>query len=466
MLPVIAIVGRPNVGKSTLFNCLTRSRDALVANQPGLTRDRQYGLGRIGDRPYLVVDTGGLSSEQEEIAQLTRAQALRAVQEADLTLFVVDARDGLTAGDAEIAAELRKLDKALRLAVNKIDGLDPMFAVHEFHALALGDPWPIAAAHGRGVKALMRSALPYLSAAATPKNPKQEEGDIQVAIVGRPNVGKSTLVNRLLGEDRVVAHASPGTTRDSISIPCWRDNHRYQLIDTAGVRRRARIAEKVEKFSVVKSLQAIEAANVVIFLIDAQEGVTDQDAHLLDFVVDAGRALVIAANKWDGLTSQRRRYVRDGLERKLHFIDFAILHYISALHGSGIDKLFAAVAAAWSSASCNLPTPLLTRILMSAVSHHPPPLIRGRRIKPRFAHQGGRNPPLIVIHGNQTAATPEAYRRYLIRCFRDGLQLEGTPIRLEFKSGVNPYQGRKNVPTQRQRRKRQRIIRHAKQNRG
>nr|MBS0020438.1 ribosome biogenesis GTPase Der [Gammaproteobacteria bacterium] len=463
MLPVIAIVGRPNVGKSTLFNCLTRSRDALVANQAGLTRDRQYGLGKIGDRPYLVVDTGGLSSEKQEITQLTRAQALKAVQEADLILFVVDARAGLTAWDADIAADLRPFGKFLRLVVNKTDGLDATLAVHEFHSLGLGDPWPVAAVHGRGVQALMHSALASLAPQCPAQNPTEEGDEVRVAIVGRPNVGKSTLVNRLLGEDRVVAHPSPGTTRDSISIPFLYDNHRYQLIDTAGVRRRSRITDKVEKFSIVKSLQAIEAGNVVIFLIDAQEGVTDQDAHLLGFVLDSGRALVMAVNKWDGLTPQQRRDVRDGLERKLRFIDFARLHFISALHGSGVDRLFSAVVSAWSSATCKLPTPLLTRILIEAVSQHPPPLVRGRRIKLRFAHQGGRNPPLIVIHGNQTAAIPEAYRRYLMRCFRESLHLEGTPVRIELKSGANPYQGRKNVLSPRQQRKRQRIIRHAKQ---
>lgn len=462
MLPVIAIVGRPNVGKSTLFNCLTRSRDALVANQPGLTRDRHYGLGKLGDRPYLVVDTGGLSSEKEEIAQLTRAQALKAVHEADLTLFVVDAREGLTASDLEIAAELRRSGKSIRLAVNKIDGLDPTLAVHEFHALGLGEPWPIAAVHGRGVQALMQSVVALLPPTPSTEEVNQEGDQIKVAIAGRPNVGKSTLVNRLLGEDRVVAHPTPGTTRDSIAIPLVRDDQRYQLIDTAGLRRRSRVAEKVEKFSVVKSLQAIEVADVVIFLIDAREGVTEQDAHLLGFVLDAGRALVMAANKWDGLTPPQRLEVRAGLERKLRFIDFAPIHFISALHGSGVGELFSAIASAWSSASRKLATPLLTRILIDAVSQHPPPSVRGRRIKLRFAHQGGRNPPLIVIHGNQTASTPEAYRRYLIRSFRKGLHLEGTPLRLEFKSGVNPYQGRKNVLSPRQQRKRQRMIRHAK----
>jgi GTP-binding protein len=466
MLPVIAIVGRPNVGKSTLFNCLTRSRDALVANQPGLTRDRQYGLGKVGGRPYLVVDTGGLSSEKDEIAKLMRAQASKAVEEADVTLFVVDARAGLTAWDADIAADLRRRGKPLRLIVNKIDGLDPTLAIHEYHALGLGDPWPVAAVHGRGIQTLMESVLAAFRPPVAAQDPNQEGSGAKVAIVGRPNVGKSTLVNRLLGEDRMVAHSSPGTTRDSISIPLLRDNHRYQLIDTAGVRRRARVAEKVEKFSAVRSLQAIEAANVVIFLIDAQEGVTDQDAHLLGFVLDAGRALVIAANKWDGLAPQQRRELRDGLERKLRFVDFAPLRFISALHGSGVGELFSAVASAWASASCKLPTPMLTRILIDAVNRHPPPLLRGRRIKLRFAHQGGRNPPVIVIHGNQTAATPEAYQRYLMRCFREGLHLEGTPVRLELKSGTNPYRARKNVLSQRQQRKRRRIIRHAKRRSG
>lgn len=466
MLPVIAILGRPNVGKSTLFNCLTRSRAALVADQPGLTRDRQYGRGKIGDRPYLVVDTGGLSVDRDEMLQLARAQALRAVQESDLTLFVVDAREGLTALDAEIAVDLRRFGKPLRLTVNKIDGLDPMVAVHEFHALGLGDPWPVAAAHGRGVQALMRSVLACLPSAAPNEAPEQQAHGVKVAIVGRPNVGKSTLVNRLLGEDRVLAHPRAGTTRDSIYIPFQHDHQPYQLIDTAGIRRRSRITDTIEKFSVVKSLQAIEAANVVILLIDAQQGVSDQDAHLLGFILDSGRALVIGANKWDGLAPAQRRAVREGLERKLRFLDFAPVHFISALHGSGVGELFASVASAWAAANCKLPTPLLTRMLTEAVARHPPPLIHGRRIKLRFAHQGGRNPPTIVIHGNQTGAVPDAYRRYLMRCFREGFQLQGTPLRLELKSGTNPYQDRKNVLSPRQQRKRQRIIRHAKQKGG
>lgn len=464
MLPVIAIVGRPNVGKSTLFNHLTRSRDALVANQPGVTRDRQYGLGKVGEHAYLVIDTGGLGLDtDEDIAQLTRVQVLRALQEADRTLFLVDAREGLTALDRDIANRLRALGKPVHLVVNKINGLEPLIAVSDFHALGLGEPWPIAAAHGRGVQALMQTVLGTPSSSLPEGTAAIEPRSVKVAIVGRPNVGKSTLVNRLLGEERVVTHPGPGTTRDSIYIPFARGDQRYTLIDTAGIRRRARIAENLEKFSVIKSLQAIEAAHVVIFVVDAREGVTDQDAHLLGFVLDAGRALVVAVNKWDGLTPEQRREVRQGIERKLAFIDFARLHFISALHGSGVGELLATASDAWAAANRKLSTPLLTRLLMEAVSHHAPPVVHGHRIKLRFAHQGGRNPPVIVIHGNQTTAVPDAYRRYLMRCFRERLHLLGTPVRLEFRTGQNPYEGRKNVLTRRQQRKRARVIRHARQ---
>lgn len=435
--PVVAIVGRPNVGKSTLFNRLTRSRDALVADQPGLTRDRQAGVSQIGERPFVVVDTGGLGEETDEMAQMAADQALRAVAEADVVLFMVDARAGLTAADELIAARLRTAGVPVVLAVNKTEGLDPALAGAEFHALGMGEPHAIAARHGDGVEALLRTLAARCPLAPAPQAPP--EPGVRVAIVGRPNVGKSTLVNRIAGEQRVLTHERPGTTRDSVYIPVERGARRYTLIDTAGVRRRARIGDKVEKFSVVQSLQAIEAAEAVVVLMDAREGVTDQDAHLVGLVVAAGRALVLALNKWDGLDLDRRRRAREGAERKLAFADFARLHCISALHGSGVGELLAALDRAWESASRRFSTPQLTRILQSAVSRHTPPAVHGQRIKLRYAHQGGRNPPLIVVHGTRTDAVPDAYRRYLAHAFQQALGLEGTPLRVELRAGANPY---------------------------
>jgi GTP-binding protein len=464
MLPVIAIVGRPNVGKSTLFNSLTRTRDALVADEPGLTRDRQYGLLKAGGHHALVVDTGGLSLEPEDIAQLTNAQVLQAIEQSDMVLFMVDARTGLTAADIEIAERLRPLDKTILVVANKIDGLDPALALNEFYALGLSDPWPTATAHGRGIQRLTEAVLKHLPPRAFTPSQSTRTG-IRVAIVGRPNVGKSTLINRLVGQERVVAHARPGTTRDSIYVPFERNGTSYVLIDTAGIRRRGRATERIERFSVIKSLQAIESAHVVVLMVDAREGVTDQDAHLLGLVLESGRALVLAVNKWDGLSPDQRRQARESLARKLTFVDFTRPYFISALHGSEVGSLLAAVHKAWGSAVRKLGTPELTRLLMDAVHRHPPPMVHGHRIKLRFAHQGGRNPPCIVIHGNQTDAVPEAYRRYLIRCFRKALQLEGTPIRLEFKTTRNPYRGRKNVLTQRQWQRRQRVIQHARERR-
>jgi len=460
-LPVLVLVGRPNVGKSTLFNVLTGTRDALVADEPGLTRDRQYGRGRLGQRPYLVVDTGGLTDDAEGIGPLIARQAMQALEEADAALFLVDARSSLTAADEAIAARLRRTGKPVVLVVNKTDGLEPAAATAEFHRLGLGEPWPISAAHRRGVQALMEHAL----RAIPPSSPKPsllaDEG-IRIAVLGRPNVGKSTLVNRMVGEERVLAYDRPGTTRDSIFVPFERDGQSYTLIDTAGVRRRARISGTIEKFSVIKTLQAIEAAHVAVLLVDAHEGVTDQDAHLLGHALDAGRALVIAANKWDGLDAEQRQRVKSELERHFAFIDFARIHFISALHGSGVGNLFAAVQQAWTSATSKLATATLTRILEQAVHRHAPPLVRGRRIKLRYAHQGGQAPPVIVVHGNQTEAVPNAYRRYLARSFRRALALEGTPLRVEFRTGENPYQGRKNPLTPRQRKHRQRLMRHVK----
>ncbi len=457
MKPVIALVGRPNVGKSTLFNRLTRSRDALVADQPGLTRDRQFGEGRMGERPYIVVDTGGLSGEETGLDGLMARQSWQAVEESDAILFLVDARDGLTAEDENIAARLRSTGKPVWLVVNKVDGLDPDVVAAEFHALGLGEPHPIAAAHGRGVRQLIDTVLATLPAPAERSEEEEAEQGIRIAIVGRPNVGKSTLVNRILGEERVVAYDMPGTTRDSIYLPFERDGQRYTLIDTAGIRRRSRVKEAIEKFSVIKAMQAIEDAHVVIMLLDAREGISEQDATLFGFILDSGRALVIAVNKWDGLDADQKARIRRELEVKLPFINFARIHYISALHGSGVGELFESVQKAYDSAMRDLPTHRLTEILEDRVQAHPPPVVKGRRIKLRYAHQGGRNPPLIVIHGTQTEAVPDAYRRYLINGFRKALKLEGTPIRIEFKSGKNPYAGRKNVLTKRQIEKRKRL---------
>jgi GTP-binding protein len=455
MLPVIVLVGRPNVGKSTLFNRLTRTRDALVADFPGLTRDRQYGIGKVGPMRYVVVDTGGISGGNG-IEALTERQVQQAIDEADHLLFLLDAREGVTAGDLDIAASLRRTGKPLTAVVNKIDHLAEDIAGAEFHSLGLGDPWLIAATQGRGIRALMDHVCGLLPAAAAGAETAGAER-VRIAVVGRPNAGKSTLINRILGEERVVVFDSPGTTRDSVSIPFDLGGRRYTLIDTAGVRRRARIADAVEKFSVIKTLQAIEASHVVILVLDARLGIGEQDATLAAHVVESGRALVVAINKWDGLTAEQRERIKDDYRRRLGFLDFAEAHRISALHGSGVGLLLEAADRAYANAIRDLPTPELTRLLEDAVQAHQPPLVRGRRIKLRYAHQGGRNPPIIVIHGNQTDAVPAAYRRYLVNRFRDALALAGTPLRLELRSGDNPFEGRRNPLTPRQLRKRQRL---------
>jgi GTP-binding protein len=460
MYPVIALVGRPNVGKSTLFNRLTKSRDALVADQPGLTRDRIYGQGRMGDHPYIVIDTGGLSGNDQGLDGLMAEQARLAIEEASVVLFLVDAREGLTGADQSIARQLRQTNKSVYLVVNKIDGLDIQIASAEFHALGLGEPLPISAAHGEGVTSALETVL---SEFPQPEETEAEVGQgIKIAIVGRPNVGKSTLVNRMLGEERVLVFDMPGTTRDSIRIPFEREDEKYVLIDTAGVRRRKRIDESIEKFSVVKTLQAIEESNVVIMVLDARGGVSHQDANLLGFILDSGRALVVAVNKWDGLSQDQRQRVKTELDRKLSFLDFAKIHFISALHGTGVGDLFAFVGNAFESASRSLSTSELTRLLESAVAAHQPPLVHGRRIKLRYAHQGGKNPPVIVIHGNQTAAVPKNYQRYLVNSFRSALHLMGTPLRIEFKTGENPYKNKKNPLTKRQIAKRKRLKQYLK----
>jgi len=466
MIPVIALVGRPNVGKSTLFNRLTRTRDALVADVPGLTRDRKYGDGKVGDWPFIVIDTGGLSGAAEDLDGLMAQQAWQAIREADLVFFLVDGRTGLTASDEMVAMALRRAGKSVVLVVNKTDGVDADSAMAEFHALGLGDPVPIAAAHGRGIAALMNRAMEMLPPGATSDaDGETGSGRIRVAVAGRPNVGKSTLINRMLGEERVLAFDQPGTTRDSIFIPFARDGVEYTLIDTAGVRRRARVHETIEKFSVIKTLQAIDAANVVILVLDAHQGIGDQDASLAGYIADKGRALVVAVNKWDGLQPHQRSDLVAQLERKLPFLDFATTCFISARHGSGVGDLFPEINSAYAAATRELSTPELNAILEQAVEAHQPPLVRGRRIKWRYAHQGGRNPPLIVIHGNQTERLPDSYRRYLVNVFREALQLSGTPVRLEFKTGSNPYQGRRNKLTPRQVKRRTRLVRHVKKGR-
>ncbi len=445
MLPVIVLVGRPNVGKSTLFNHLTRSRDALVADVPGLTRDRQYGFGKLGPRPYVVVDTGGLDGSDGGLMGLMAKQTLKAFAEADAAILLVDGRVGLTAADQVIARQLRRSGKPLYLAVNKLEGMNAEIVVGEFHALGLGIPHPVATAHGSGIEDLIEAVLTALP----PDTDTSAETDqhIHVAVIGRPNVGKSTLINRLLGEERLVTYDEPGTTRDSIFVPFEHDGKAYMLIDTAGVRRRARVNDMVEKFSIVKTLQAIDRAQVVIALLDAHAGVAEQDASLLGLAVDRGRALVIAINKWDGLDKDQRGNVRRLIDLRLPFLDFARLHFISALHGTGVGDLMTSVNHAYVAANRELSTPELTHVLEAAVTQHQPPLVRGRRIRLRYAHQGGRNPPAIVIHGNQTEEVPHSYRRYLANTFREAFDLYGTPVRIEFRTGKNPYAGRRKKLT-------------------
>jgi GTP-binding protein len=457
MLPVITLIGRPNVGKSTLFNRLTRTRDALVADFPGLTRDRQYGVGQIGPTPYVIVDTGGIGTAPEGVEALMERQVLRAIEEADHLLFMVDARDGCTPEDIEISQRLRRLGKPITLVVNKSDSTDPTFAAAEFHRLGLGEPQPVSSTQGNGIRELIDRVFDQLPEAEGASTGDDTEEGVRVAVVGRPNAGKSTLINRLLGEERLVTFDLPGTTRDSIFIPFEQLGRHYTLIDTAGLRRRARVHEAIEKFSVIKTLQAIAAANVIILVIDAQQGIGEQDATLAGHIIESGRALVVTINKWDGLGAEQRDQIKSEFARKLAFLDFAKLHLISALHGSGVGLLLDEVDRAYANATRDLGTPVLTRLLEAAVQEHQPPIVHGRRIKLRYAHQGGRNPPIIVIHGNQTESVPETYRRYLINRFRKELKLLGTPLRLEFKTGNNPFQGRRNQLTPRQVKQRQRL---------
>ena len=436
MKPTLAIVGRPNVGKSTLFNRLTRTRDALVADVPGLTRDRHYGLGRLGGRPFLAVDTGGLEPEAQGVFVEMAKQVRTAIAEADVVVLVTDAREGLTARDRTIAEELRRMGRRVLVAVNKAEGMNPELATAEFHELGLGQPHAISAEHGEGVSDLVEAALAGF--------PIEEEvvepgGAVRIAIVGRPNAGKSTLVNALVGEERVVTFEEPGTTRDAIDVELTVKGRRYVLVDTAGLRRRGRVFESVEKFSVVKTLQAIDGANVAVLVLDAQGDISDQDAHIAGFILERGRAVVVAVNKWDDLDSSERETAKRTIARKLRFLSFATFHYISAREGRGVARLVASVDAAYRAAMAKLPTPRLTRALLAAVAKQAPPRSGLSRPKLRYAHQGGRNPPVVVVHGTAVGAVPASYRRYLEADFRKVFRLEGTPLRIEFRSGRNPF---------------------------
>jgi GTP-binding protein len=465
MLPVIALIGRPNVGKSTLFNRLTRSRDALVADYPGLTRDRQYGFGKLGPIPYLVIDTGGVAGGEEGINELMVDQTLQALEEADAALIMVDGRQGLTAADEHVADLARRNGKKTWLIANKAEGLDSAIAGGEFHGLGLGEPIAVSAVHGDRISALMDAVLADFEVIEEDEEVPSYDDDehaLRIAVVGRPNVGKSTLINRMIGEDRLVVYDQPGTTRDSVSVPFEKNDRKYELIDTAGIRRKSKVHEVIEKFSIIKALQAIDRAEVVISVLDAHEGVTEQDVSLLGLILERGRSLVVVTNKWDGMSSEDRKHVRDELDRRLPFLDFAERMTISALHGTAVGDVLPAVERAFKAAVIDMSTSDLTRELESAVTAHPPPLVRGRRIRLRYAHQGGRNPPVIVIHGNQTDKTPEAYRRYLINRFRKAFKLKGTPVRLAFKSGKNPFEGKRNKLTPRQEQKRKRLMKHVK----
>lgn len=468
MKPTIALVGRPNVGKSTLFNKLTRTQDALVADLPGLTRDRQYGDGKVGGWPYLLVDTGGLSGAPDTLDAAMADQTLTAVREADLVIFLVDGRSGLVAVDEEIADILRRQAQHVVLCVNKIDGIGEDKAQLEFHQLGFDNMVSIAASHNRGVHQLVDELADYFQIpedqrieasrkrrsrhgkeAASPADREnvgpRENDEIRITFVGRPNVGKSTLINRLIGEDRVIAYDQPGTTRDAVSVPFERAGQEYTLIDTAGVRRRGKVSEKVEIFSVIKTLQAIDKSNVCVMLLDGADGLTDQDLSLLGYIIDKGRALVVAVNKWDSLDTKQREAMREELERRVEFLKFTRIHFISALHGSGVGDVFKSINRAYASAFIDLSTPRLTRMLEVVTTQHQPPMVNGRRIKLRYAHQGGQNPPLIVIHGKQAVKVPKSYQRYLINYFTKALHLFGTPLRVEFRQDDNPYDEQKRV---------------------
>ena len=461
MLPVVAIVGRPNVGKSTLFNCLTRSRRAVVASMPGVTRDRQYGVVQHPGHPFIVVDTGGLEIGARGFDYLVSRQSRRALEEADVAILLLDAREGLTAGDRELAELSRRECKRVLVVGNKMDGLEDDAPLLEFHALGLGDPIGISAAHSRGIGRLSDALASHFPEPEAPA-PGDLAAGPHIAIVGRPNVGKSTLINHMAGEERVIAHERPGTTRDSVEIPIRLGSLSCTLVDTAGIRRRRSVSEAVEKFSVIKALAAIHSSDAVVLLLDATESVSEQDTRLLAHVIEAGRALAIGVNKCDRLDDAERRRVRGSLERRFAFADFAYLHFISAREGRGVAALLRSAMDAHRAAHTHFSTGELTRTLHEAVARHPPPMVRGRRIRLRYAHQGGTAPPRLIVHGNQTDSVPESYRRYLAGVFRRRFALRGTPLLVEFRTGDNPFEGRKNELSDRQRRRRKRLVRHAK----
>jgi len=463
MKPVIAIVGRPNVGKSTLFNFLTKSRNALVVDRPGVTRDRQYGFGSYQGRDFILIDTGGLGrndKDSENIANLISDQSLRAIEEADVLIWLVDGRDSLTSEDEHLAKVLRPMCEHIFLTANKIEGLNVDIVLSDLYRLGFDNLYAISAKRGDGVRHLMDQVVQHLPAESEDKI--QIEHGLRIAVLGRPNVGKSTLTNRILGEERVLTFSQPGTTRDSIAIPFERNGKPYTLIDTAGIRRRSKIIDTIEKFSILKSLQAIDSTQIVVLVLDAQEAITEQDATLLGLIADSGKALIIAVNKWDDLEVSHKARIKTQLDRKLGFLDYACIHFISALHGSGVGKLFVSVNKISKSLSIEPAASKVTTILQQAIEAHPPPVVRGRRIKLRYAHLGGHDPIRIIVHGNQTERVPESFRRYLANQMRKQLKLVGTPVLIEFKQGENPYKNRKNILTSRQIEKRRRLMRHVK----
>jgi GTP-binding protein len=463
MLPLVALVGRPNVGKSTLFNALTRTRDALVHDEPGVTRDRNYGVCRLDEaRPFVLVDTGGIAGVDEGLAGATAKQSRAAAEEADLILFIVDGREGASTVDDDILSWLRKVAKPTFLVVNKTDGIDVQAALGEFARYGIKDMLGVSSAHRQGIDMLLAQVLAQLPIDGDTEILDNDPERVRVAFVGRPNVGKSTLVNRILGEERMIASDVPGTTRDSIAVDLDRDGRKYRLIDTAGLRRRGKVEEAIEKFSVVKTLQAIEHCQVAVIMLDAGEGVTDQDATVLGAVLDAGRALVIAINKWDGQSDYARQQAESLLARKLGFVDWAESVRISALHGSGLRELFKAIHRAHASATKQFSTAEVTKALEIAYETNPPPVVRGHVAKLRFAHPGGANPPTFIVHGNRLRTLSDTYRRYLENFFRKRFKLVGTPVRFVFKEGENPYKDRKNVLTDKQVAKKRRLIRHVK----
>ena len=463
MLPLVALVGRPNVGKSTLFNALTRSRDALVHDQPGVTRDRHYGVCRLDEQsPFVVVDTGGIAGEEEGLAGATARQARAAAGEADLVLFIVDGREGASALDDEILAWLRKLSRPTLLVINKIDGVNEDTVLADFARYGFADMLSISAAHRQGIDDLLEVVQARLPEEGAGELLDQDPKRMRIAFVGRPNVGKSTLVNRLLGEERMIASEVPGTTRDSIAVDLERDGQLYRLIDTAGLRRRGRVEEAVEKFSAFKTLQAIEQCQVAVLLLDATEGVTDQDATVLGAILEAGKALVVAINKWDGLTDYQREQAEDLLSRKLGFVNWAEAVRISAKHGSGLRELFRAVHRAHASATREFSTAEVNKALEVAYETNPPPAIRGHVSKLRYVHPGGSNPPTFIVHGTRLKELQESYKRYLENFFRKRFKLAGTPVRFIFREGANPYEGKKNVLTERQVARKRRLLRHVK----